>query len=173
MKPIYKKLLIGLAVLVFMGLTYYVSMYFFKEKEKYYDVAQKSQLVGYWQMVQWTDEMKKQNKVNPWPLPYQWFGIYADGHFYSYMTDKQAKISTTQLEGIFKSIPGDVTYTYDKGIMKVSYKNLPNYREVWAVTVVTKKRVENGVEFLPGDLLMSLANEKGESQYYRHLRKVQ
>lgn len=172
MKPIYKKSLIGLAILVFMGLTYYLSLYFFKEKEKYYEVAQKSQFTGYWQMVQWNDEMKKQNKVNPWPLPYQWFGIYDDGHFYSYMTDKESKISSKELETIFKSITGNVTYTYDKGIMTMSYKGISNYREVWAVTVVTKKHIEKGVEFLPGDLIMSLANEKGETQYYRHLRKV-
>lgn len=173
MKPIHKKILIGLAILAFIGLTYYISYIIFKGKKDYYDIPQKSQITGYWKLVEWNAEMKKQNKVDPWPFKYQWFGIYEDGHLYSYMANQTtSQLGAKQLESLFKAAPANVTYTYDKGIMKVTYTNIPNMVEVWAVTVVTKKEVKNGVEFLPGDLLMSLVNEKGESVYYRHLRKV-
>ncbi|HBI04363.1 MAG TPA: hypothetical protein DDY49_10100 [Paenibacillaceae bacterium] len=172
MKKGYKWSLIGLGVLIFIGITYFIAHAYFKNKMEYYEVAQKGQMVGYWELVQWNDEMKKQNKINPWPFNYQWFGIYEDGRFYSYMANEKADIGATQLEKLFNSAQGNITYTYDQGLMKVKYTDFPNIKEVWAVTVVTKKTEKNGVEFLPGDLIMSIANEKGETVYYRHLRKV-
>lgn len=172
MKKGYKWSLIGLGALIFIGVTYFIAYSYLKNKAEYYEVAQKGQIVGYWELVQWNDEMKKQNKVNPWPLQYQWFGIFEDGRFYTYMSDQIGEIGATQLEKIFSQVQANITYTYDQGLMKVKYRDAPNINEIWAVTVVTKKTEKNGVEFLPGDLIMSIANEKGETVYYRHLRKV-
>jgi hypothetical protein len=170
MKKGYKWALIGLGGILFIGLTYFIAYSYFKN---YYEVAQKGQIVGYWELVQWTDEMKKQNKVNPWPLKYQWFGIYEDGRFYTYMANSKEEIGRDELEKLFSKVPGNVTYTFDQGLMKVNYADFPDINEVWAVTVVTKKTKRDGVEFLPGDLIMSIANDKGETVYYRHLRKIQ
>lgn len=172
MKKGYKWSLIGLGILAFIGITYFIAYSYFKNKVEYYEVAQKGQMVGYWELVQWNDEMKKQNKINPWPLKYQWFGIFEDGRLYTYMANENGGIGAPQLEKLFSQAQANITYTYDLGLMKVKYVDFPEINEVWAVAVVTKKTEKNGVEFLPGDLIMSIANEKGETVYYRHLRKM-
>lgn len=135
--------------------------------------ANKSQIIGHWELVQWPDEAKKKmNKVDPWPSKYQWFAIYENGTMFSMMSTHPEQVNSKKLDELSRMMPSTVSYTLKNDTFLVRHSDIKNYEEVWRVNVITKRIEKNGVEFLPEDILMSLYRGKSMPVYYRHLRKI-
>ncbi|MCX5863772.1 MAG: hypothetical protein NTW42_01685 [Deltaproteobacteria bacterium] len=137
--------------------------------------AKKEEIVGYWKLVTLPHDLsQKINKVNPWPLPYQWFAIYNDGKIFSFMSSKDQVLTAIELDKLCKSIPPNTTYEFNSGFLTVSYSDMKNIKELWGVNIIKKEIKIRGVApALPGDIVMSIqGGPKDGIIYFRHLRKI-
>lgn len=137
--------------------------------------AKKEEIVGYWKLVTLHPDLsQKINKVNPWPLPYQWFAIYNDGKIFSFMSSKDQELTARELDELSKSIPPNTTYEFNSGFLTVSYSDVKNIKELWGVNIIKREVKIRGVApALPGDIVMSLqGGPKDGIIYFRHLRKI-
>ena len=129
-----------------------------------------SELTGYWKMIEFPDP--KKNKVNPWPLPNQWYAFYEDGKLNSVMSSNDEKISVKELKETFSTFSKTESPKYElKGqFIIVEYPNIKNYKQIWGINIFKK---DIGKSFKDGDIVMSLADSKtGAPIYYRLLRKM-
>ena len=129
----------------------------------------KQQLIGFWKMIELPN--KELNKVNPWPLPYQWFGFYENGKIYSIMEEKDSNYSSNDLDKIFRDLPKEKAQNFNLTDQFLTINNLENknHQELWGVNIFAAD-----IEGLAkkGDLIMTLDDGKGEVKYYRLLRKI-
>jgi hypothetical protein len=140
--------------------------------------ATKEELVGFWEMIPLpADSAKKLNKVDPWPMTYQWFAFYEDGSFATMTSTDPMSVTAAELEKSF-ALPvmkeGRFKYTFDpSGFVVVTAPDDPEYQEAWGVNLITQEFKLGDIQVEPGDILMSLAG--GEDMgpvYYRHLRRL-
>lgn len=126
-------------------------------------------LIGFWKMVKWPDP--NANKINPWPLPYQWFGFYKDGRLLSMMTTNDADYTTKQLAKIFSALQSESPkYQLDGQFLSVRHPNIEGRQELWGVNLFARNVGEVAEK---GDLVMSLAGgNDGAPVYFRLLRKL-
>ena len=127
----------------------------------------KDELYGIWKLKEWPNPSA--NKVNPWPLPYQWFAIYEDGRILSMMTTEYIDYSYIELDKIFSSLEfPPPTYEYNGQFLFVTDPSIPNYKEIWGVNLFA---INVGNFVKKGDLIMSLAGgDDGSPVYYRFAR---
>lgn len=129
--------------------------------------ATKDQVIGFWKMI----ELPGLSKVNPWPLPYQWFGFYADGKVYSMMSStKEEEYTAASLDELFKILPADGTPTFKIKGQFMTIKNPGGQNELWGVNLFAK---DVGSVAKKGDLMMTLDDGSGNVIYYRLLRRVE
>lgn len=136
--------------------------------------AKKSEIVGFWKLVNLPKSVQKINKINPWPMPYQWFGIYENGQMNTMMGSKDATQTSEKLDQTFQTLPSSLNYKFHKGLLIVTNPEIKKYGELWLVEYIEKDAiVANALSLKKGDLLMSLRNPKTKAAlYYRHLRKI-
>jgi len=129
-----------------------------------------SEIIGFWKMVN-NKNLENRNKVNPWPLPYQWFAFYKNGNFYSMMSSKDENISIKDLKETFSIFKKEApTYNLKGQFISIKYPNLKNPYQLWGINIFRKDVNEN---IKKGDLVMSLARAKdGKAIYYRLMRKI-
>lgn len=127
------------------------------------------EIIGFWKMEKWPKP--KMNKVNPWPLPYQWFAFYEDGRFVSMMKTEDNNYTPKELSEVFDALPFKSPQYQLKGqFLVVRNPNNPGYSELWGVNLFAK---DVNPLIKKGDLVMSLAGGKnGAPVYYRLLRKI-
>ncbi|OGX06710.1 MAG: hypothetical protein A2Z88_09540 [Omnitrophica WOR_2 bacterium GWA2_47_8] len=131
--------------------------------------AQKEDVIGLWEMIPVPAEF---NRVNPWPMPYQWFGFYENGRFSSMMTTESYTLQKQELEEIFAQRKLEVEYRLEGDWFILTYQSLPGHQEYWGINLVLKEAtLASSIHILPGDLLMTLEGDEG-IVYYRHLRRV-
>ena len=136
--------------------------------------ATQEQIVGIWKL-EYKMSTPFINNADPWPMPYQWFGIYADGTIKTFMTSEAMSPGRKDLEQIFNaSMSVPIKYSFDQGFMFVQYPDDPSQTYMWGVNYFTESRViANEVFIQPGDLMMTLDDGRGNVAYYRHLRRVE
>ncbi len=133
--------------------------------------AEREEIFGIWEMIPFPD-VGLVNKVNPWPMPYQWFGIYEDGTFVTMMTNEKYSTTRQELEKVFEEMkPSAMSYQYEGGMLTVIYPDKPDYVEHWGVNFILRDTTLGSIHVLPGDLLMTL-DDGQQVVYYRHLRKL-
>ena len=129
----------------------------------------RAQLIGSWKLIEWPNPDVQ--KVNPWPMPYQWFAFYEDGRFLSMMNSNDDDYTKKELDLIFSALPSNSPKFELKGqFMTVENPEIEGYFELWGMNIFTRdmKQVVK-----KGDLVMSLADpETLEPIYFRLLRKV-
>ena len=128
------------------------------------------QLIGTWKMIKWPKS--EMNKVNPWPLPYQWFYFDENRKVYSMMNSSDDELTSKELIEVFDILPKDGTPNFELSGQYVTIDNPENkeYQELWGVNLFMKD-----VGFVKkGDIVMTLddGNRNGTVIYYRLLRKV-
>lgn len=134
--------------------------------------ATSKELVGFWKMIALPSKVP--NKVNPWPLAYQWFQFTENGKLYSMMLSDSKEYSSSELATVFKALPKDKTpnYVLQGQFAIIDNPDMKNYREIWGTNIFAKD-----IEGLAktGDLLMTLDDGTltGKVIYYRLLRKVE
>lgn len=133
--------------------------------------ATTKQLVGYWKMIPLPN--KAVNKVNPWPMAYQWFQFTESGKLYSMMLSDSKEYTSSELAATFKVLPKNTTPNYKVQGQFVTIDNpiAKNYREIWGTNIFAKD-IEGIAK--KGDLIMSLddGTNTGKVIYYRLLRRV-
>ncbi len=129
-----------------------------------------NEIIGFWQKIEHPNE-KKVNKVNPWPLKYQWFGFYKNGKVYSMMTSEDTTYTAKELDEIFKSLPEErvPNYKLNGQFIYIDNKEIKNYLEVWGINLLRKNA---SATLKKGMLIMTLDDGKGNVIYYRILKKV-
>jgi hypothetical protein len=138
-----------------------------------------SELIGYWEMIPLPEvDATKVNKVDPWPVAYQWFGFYEDGSLATMGSSEHKPMTRSELEEVFStpSLKGSrFEYMFDaSGFLLVTAAHLPGYEEVWGVNIITEEFKMGEIELRQGDILMTLAG--GEDRgivYMRHLRRLE
>ena len=145
-----------------------------KKQSNFARHAKADEIVGFWKLVNLPLSAQKINKINPWPMPYQWFGIYKDGTMNTMMGTKDSKQSSQQLHKTFQSLPSALSYKFHKGLLIVRNPEIKKYGELWLVEYIVEDAiVAKSIALKKGDLLMSLRNPQNRSAlYYRHLRKI-
>jgi hypothetical protein len=134
--------------------------------------ATKDDVIGFWKMLP-LKSPEKVNKVNPWPLPYQWFAFYEDGSLTSMASTEDKVLSRKELAEAFDIVKSSAPrYSWSNGFMVVTYLSPPS-TEHWGVNIVTSNLELSIGKLQPGDLIMTLAGgSDGGPVYYRILRKV-
>jgi len=126
------------------------------------------EIIGFWKMV----PLKKPeiNKINPWPLPYQWFAFYPDGRLISMGKTDDKSYTIKELKEIFSSAKSSaLRYRWEKNFLIVEYPDAPGKFEVWGMNLFRKDSNFSK----KGDLVMTLAGgKKMEPVYYRHLTPI-
>ena len=135
--------------------------------------AKPGDVVGYWQMIPMSAELTAKNVENPWPLPHQYFAIYANGEMFSHMSTHATDHTPASLDQLHATFPNAVRYAFDAdGFMVVTYSDRPGERERWGVNLLAQDFTSGGTEFKAGDLLMSLDDGHGNPIYRRLLRRI-
>lgn len=133
--------------------------------------ATQEDVVGTWKMVPFL-HTPKTDKINFWPLPYQWFRFYKDGAVTSIMQSDAANFSANDLESMFESLKvHGPRYSWDDGIMIISNPD-GGPKEIWEITIFKRDDEINGTHLLKGDILMTLQDSNGSIIYHRILRKL-
>jgi hypothetical protein len=73
-------------------------------------VPSEKQLLGIWTMIALPN--KELNKVNPWPLNYQWFKFYDNGKVCSLMSSENKEYSFSKLDELFNNMLDAKTPNY-------------------------------------------------------------
>ncbi len=131
-----------------------------------------AELVGFWQLMPLDDPSV--NEVEPWPLPYQWFGILPDGYFVSMMTNEPGSFSAEQLEHIIAPVKGrSPTYRCRKHFLIVSYP-FADLNEMWAMSRFKRRAgLFKPAPFEEGEVVLRLMNrDASRTVYRRRLRRV-
>ena len=135
--------------------------------------AQPGDVVGYWQMIPMSAELTAKNTVNPWPLPHQYFAIYANGEMFSHMSTDATDHTPASLDKIHGMFPNAVHYTFNAdGFMEITYDDRPGEKELWGVNRIAQDFSSGGTEFKKGDLILSLDDGQGNPVYRRLLRRI-
>jgi hypothetical protein len=130
----------------------------------------REQLIGFWKMVEWPNP--KSQKVNPWPLPFQWFAFYEDGRFVSMMNSKDEQTTAAQLNEVFSLFEANKTPKFNHlgQFIEITNPDIEGYKEVWGINIFTR---DVGEFVKKGDIVMSLAGQDGSAIYYRLLRRIE
>ena len=135
--------------------------------------AQPGDVVGYWTMIPMSAELTAKNTVDPWPLPHQYFAIYANGEMFAHMSTHATDHTPASLDKLHDMFPGAVRYAFNAdGFMVVTYADRPGDRELWGVNLIAQDFSSGGTDFKKGDLLMSLDDGQGNPVYRRLLRRL-
>ena len=138
-------------------------------------LAGRSELVGYWRMVQMTEETRRQiNKMDPWPQTYQWFAFYDDGRYNSALALKGgAQMTVAKLEETFAAGENNSRFEFleNHGIYRITQPG--EISQYWVIAICDKALYLKDSRFEAGDLLMSLLDKNGQQVYYRQLRRMQ
>lgn len=135
--------------------------------------AQPGDVVGYWTMVPMSAELAAKNVVNPWPLPHQYFAIYANGEMFAHMSTHATDHTPASLDQLHAMLPKTVHYAFNAdGFMVVTRADQPDARELWGVNLLAQDFTSGGTDFKAGDLLMSLDDGQGQVVYRRLLRRI-
>ncbi len=138
--------------------------------------AHEGEIVGFWELVPLpANVFDILNKVNPWPLPFQWFAIYEDGRMYTVMATEDENLSSDALHRTFQDFPFSLQYEFRSGFLKVTDPQIENHAEHWAVNIMLRDgSVADVVPVNEGDLILSLqGSREDEVVYYRHLRRLE
>jgi hypothetical protein len=133
--------------------------------------ATAKELVGFWKMIPLPN--KAVNKVNPWPLAYQWFQFTESGKLYSMMLSDNNEYSSSELAATFKVLPKNTTpnYKVQGQFVTIDNPSVKNYKEIWGTNIFAKD-IEGVAK--AGDLIMTLddGTNTGKVIYYRLLRRI-
>jgi hypothetical protein len=130
-------------------------------------------LIGFWKLVPLNDSSI--NEVDPWPLPYQWFGFYPDGRMVSMGKTEDASYSKGELDEILTAMKASAPkYRCEDSWLLVEYQDGSGIGEVWGKNIFTRRAgLKNKEPFEIGDVVMSLsATDDGRPMYFRWLRPV-
>ena len=137
------------------------------------EFAQPDDVVGYWQMIPMSAELAAKNVENPWPLPHQYFAIYANGEMFAHMSTHATDPTPASLDQLHAMLPKTVHYAFNAdGFMVVTRADQPDARELWGVNLLAQDFTSAGTDFKAGDLLMSLDDGHGNPVYRRLLRRI-
>ena len=135
--------------------------------------AQPGDVVGYWQMIPMSAELAAKNVENPWPLPFQYFAIYANGEMFAHMSTHATDHTPASLDQLHAMLPKTVHYAFNAdGFMVVTRTDQPDRPERWGVNLLAQDFTSGGTDFKAGDLLMSLDDGHGNPVYRRLLRRI-
>lgn len=133
--------------------------------------ATSKELVGFWKMIPLPNPAV--NKLNPWPLAYQWFEFTESGKLYSMMLSDSKEYSSSELAATFKVLSKDKTpnYKVQGQFVIIDNPNTKNYKEIWGTNIFAEN-IEGVAK--TGDLIMTLDDGSltGKVIYYRLLRRV-
>ena len=135
--------------------------------------AQPGDVVGYWTMIPMSAELAAKNVENPWPLPHQYFAIYANGEMFAHMSTHATDHTPASLDKLHAMLPKTVHYAFNaEGFMVVTRADQPEAKELWGVNLLARDFTSGGTDFKAGDLLMSLDDGQGTPVYRRLLRRI-
>ena len=135
--------------------------------------AKPGDVVGYWLMIPMSAELTAKNTVNPWPLPHQYFALYANGEMFSHMSTEATEHTPASLDKLHGMFPDAVHYAFNSdGFLVVTYTDRPGEKELWGVNLIAQDFSSGGTDFKKGDLLMSLDDGQGNPVYRRLLRRL-
>ena len=135
--------------------------------------AKPGDVVGYWQMIPMSAELTAKNVENPWPLPFQYFAIYANGEMFAHMSTHATEHTPASLDQLHAMLPKTVRYAFNAdGFMVVTRDDQPGTQELWGVNLLAQDFTSGGTDFKKGDLLMSLDDGHGNPVYRRLLRRL-
>lgn len=135
--------------------------------------ASRPQMIGYWELIPPHPDYADKPMFNPGPLPFQWFAFYDSGKMVSIKTnDPLRKVTPKDLDRLLRDQPNQAaTFTFSNGFLTVTEPGATMAKELWGVNAITRKAMLGNVEYLPGDLVMSL-DGGGKVALYRHLRRI-
>ena len=131
------------------------------------------ELVGFWKMVPLNDVSI--NEVDPWPLPYQWFGFYEDGRMVTMGKTEDVDYSAEALDEVLSTMKESAPIYYcDEPWLVVEYQDGSGLGESWGKNIFTRRAgLDNKRPFEVGDIVMSLvAVDGGRPLYFRWMRKL-
>ena len=135
--------------------------------------AKPGDVVGYWAMVPMSAELTAKNVENPWPLPHQYFAIYANGEMFAHMSTHATDHTPASLDKLHNMLPKTVHYAFNAdGFMVVTRADQPDAKEFWGVNLLAQDFTSGGTDFKAGDLIMSLDDGRGNVVYRRLLRPI-
>ncbi len=135
--------------------------------------ASRPQVIGYWELVPPHPDFAGNPKLDPGSLPFQWFAFYESGKMVSIKTsDPFRKVTPKDLDILLRDSSNQVaTFTFSNGFLTVTESGETTSKELWGVNAIIRKAMIGKVEYLPGDLVMSL-DDGGKVAFYRHLRRI-
>ena len=135
--------------------------------------AKSGDVVGYWALIPMSAELTAKNLETPWPQPYQYFALYANGEMFSHLSTHATDHTPASLDQLHGMLPKTVHYSFNPdGFMVVTRGDPPHPKELWGVTLLRQDFSSAGTDFKAGDLIMSLDDGRGRVVYRRLLRRI-
>ena len=144
-----------------------------KAEDPFGRAATPAEVIGAWERMPYPAAVAKEiNRVNAWPLPFQYFLMLEDGRI-NWIMSRARQIGLTR-QGLLETLerlPWN-RYKARPGRMEIDYPASPEIRESWRIDIVTRDLLVVGLPHRKGDLVMSLEVGGSEIIYYRTLRKL-
>lgn len=128
------------------------------------------EIIGYWKQKKWPKSTM--NKVNPWPLPFQYFAFYEDGHYVTIMSSSDNPVTPDSLDQLKSTFGAESpNFKWLGKFIMITNPAIDNYSEIWGMNIIRK--MDTRLPFGEGDLVMSLAGKNnGSAIYYRWLTRM-
>ena len=140
---------------------------------------------GAWQLVGFPASLQPNLLgANPWPSDCQWFAYRKDGVFktLSRITAPCPPLTAAILSSNPLASPAnlpDISWKFEtvkasgEGYIVISRSDKKSYHEIWQADMVQRDFEDGDVDFLQGDLILSLVDPKtNRALWFRHLRRL-
>lgn len=147
--------------------------------------ATQVEVEGAWQLVGFPPALEpKLLGANPWPSECQWFAYKKDGVFKSLsrITAPCPPLTAAILSSNPLASPAnlpDISWKFEtvqasgEGYIVISRSDKKSYHEIWQADIVQRDFQNGDVDFLQGDLILSLVDpQTNRALWYRHLRRI-
>lgn len=133
-----------------------------------------NQVIGCWKKINFPESVaKKMNKIDPYPLPYQWYCFFEGGAFFSMHSNNEESYSTSQLIEESKIFPSVEEYSIPSASLIVIDHKEAKQTTNWVSSIIASDWPLAGIHLKEGDLLMTIRNPNtGQDVYSRFLTKI-
>lgn len=149
---------------------------FTENKEAFSVDVSVQDLTGFWykinEIVTRPDEL-----INQKVMPYEWIKFDSEGQYHSFSSSKYQEFTPQALSKTFGSLPATIEYKLKSPVPNIKYlvldyTDIPNYQEIYSISIVKEDRLNKGFELKSGDLNLARVVDKDKPIYVKQFRRL-
>ena len=149
---------------------------FTENKEEFSVDISVQDLTGSWykinEIVTRPDEL-----INPKVMPYEWIQFDSEGQYNSVSSSKNLEFTPQSLSKTFSLLPVTIKYKLKSPVpdikyLVLDYTDIPNYQEIYSISIVKEDSPDKGFELKSGDLILARVVDLQMPIYVKQFRRL-